>query len=176
MESRRGQSLVEGMVALSVIMVALLGALSLLSNSTALNRVISENYLGSYLAAEGIEVVKNILDHNAFSIANGVPGAQWNDDVCAHASGTYEVDYTTKNLANNRIGPIGVISPKKIRLSPTGEYSYSQDSGYVDTPFTRTISIQCEEDVIKVKSEVRWSGRGGSKQNIILEDRFYKWR
>jgi len=57
-----GQSLVEMLVAISVIVIALLGILVLVNRSLGINRVASEHYTATYLAAEGIELVKNLID------------------------------------------------------------------------------------------------------------------
>ena len=61
----KGYVLVESVVAMTIVVVGLLGIFSLLSQSLSLNRVVGDRYVGTYLAAEGIEVVKNIIDNNA---------------------------------------------------------------------------------------------------------------
>ncbi|MEK7182766.1 MAG: prepilin-type N-terminal cleavage/methylation domain-containing protein, partial [Patescibacteria group bacterium] len=57
-----GQTLVELMIAMSVMSVGLLGVFAVLSQSLGLNRVVANQYVAANLAAEGIEVVKNIAD------------------------------------------------------------------------------------------------------------------
>ena len=87
--SRTGQILIEAIIALSALTIGFLGILALLSSSLSLNRVISDNYTATYLAAEGIEVVKNAIDRNYILQAGGslVP---WNNNL---SEGTYEVEY-----------------------------------------------------------------------------------
>ena len=46
--------------------------LSLLSNSIALNRVVNDQFIANYLAMEGIEVVKNIVDGNIIQGNHGM--------------------------------------------------------------------------------------------------------
>src|SRR3989344_7355701 len=69
---RSGQALVEVMVAVSILTVGFLGIVGLLSRALALNRVVADNYTATYLAAEGIEITKNIVDGNV------VQGQPWN--------------------------------------------------------------------------------------------------
>src|SRR3989344_7063024 len=86
---RGGQLLVEAMVALGVITVGLLGMLELLSNSLSLNRVAADQYTGTYIASEGIEIIKNLIDKNV------IAGAPWNTGF---SNGFYEADYTNVSL------------------------------------------------------------------------------
>ncbi len=80
--SENGQSLIETVVALSVLVVGLLGIVVLLNNSLGLNRVTADNYTATYLAAEGIEVIKNLID------ANIIARCPWNSGFTA---GSFEV-------------------------------------------------------------------------------------
>lgn len=174
--SRSGQSLVEALIAISVVMMGLMGALSLLSNSIGLSRTVSDNYLATYLSAEGIEVTKNILDHNAVLKSKGVPGVSWNDDICVFANTAFEVQYDTTSSAVMRLNNFSANSINPLLLDPaTGNYSYNAPGGQ-PTPFTRTIKTSCSNEEISVQSIVRWKGRGGISSQVVLEDKFYDWR
>src|SRR3989344_4010636 len=88
-KSRRskGQTLVELMIAMSVMSIGLLGILAVLSQSLGLNRVAADQYVAANLAAEGIEVVKNIADSNILKDRpwnrglNGKGGVEHNSDA-----------------------------------------------------------------------------------------------
>ena len=54
--------MVEAMVAMSVIVIGLLGVFALSSNSISLNRVAADRYIAVNLANEGIELVKNLIE------------------------------------------------------------------------------------------------------------------
>ncbi len=158
---QQGQVLVETMVALGVVTIALLGMLSLLSSSIGVNRVISDQYIAAYLASEGIEVVKNIIDTNV------VQGRAYNNDLLDCVTGCM--------FQYNSIIPI--TSPSiQIRFdSSSGLYSY--DSGS-PTGFSRNVVIQFGEsaDELVVTSSVTWVSRGNVDRQIDLEDHFYNWR
>ena len=70
---RGGQSLIEVMVAVTALTVSFLGISSLLSQSLALNRVISNEATATYLASEGIEIAKNLIDHDFYAYAARLP-------------------------------------------------------------------------------------------------------
>lgn len=167
----RGQMLVEAIVAMGILTVAVFAVFSLLTRSTSLNRVISQQYVATYLAAEGLELAKNITDSNLL-----ICGANWTDGAVGgspSAPKIYEVDYTDSEFrpSTNRF----------LKISPsTGFYQY--DAGEPSI-FRRTISIAdmgSGEDggvvEIRVIARVTWRGRGGVNSEITLEDHFFKWR
>ena len=55
------------MVAITVLTVGFLGISSLLSQSLALNRVTTNEITATYLASEGIEIAKNLIDHDVYA-------------------------------------------------------------------------------------------------------------
>ena len=165
--SHRGQLMVELMVSMSLLTIGLLGIFAVLSQSLALNRVAANQYIGANLAAEGVEVTKNILD------VNFINGVAWN---LGFSNGDYGVQFDSTSLDSSKANTL-------LRLdSSTGRYSYS---GGTQTQFTRRISITQIStgafgpgviDEIKVVSTVTWIDRGGIDFTIDVEDRFRDWR
>lgn len=154
---RRGQSLVEAMVAAGILAMGLMGIMSLLAQSFGLNRVVTDNYTATYLSAEGIEVVKNIMD------TNRVAGRSWDSGLGA---GIYEVEYDSRSLLPNQNRNLGFDPSSKL-------YSYG---GTQETPFRRTVTLtRVSADELKIVAAVTWASRGGSYATN-LEDHFYNWR
>src|SRR3989338_4130432 len=60
----RGQLLIESMIAITIVVVGILAVFTLLSESQSLNRVVADRYIGTYLASEGLELIKNLIDKN----------------------------------------------------------------------------------------------------------------
>lgn len=148
------------MVALGIVVIALLGMLSLLSNSLGINRVVADQYIGSYLAAEGIEVVKNILDTNVAS------GKAPNEGIANCVSGC-AFQYDSTQAEPNRMDT-------QLRIDKgTGLYSYDNGS---NSGFRRSIYVSDATDHVKVTSKVMWKSRGGVTQEVELQDVFYYWR
>ena len=148
-------------MALGVVVIALIGMLSLLSSSIGVNRVISDQYIAAYLASEGIEVVKNIIDTN---IAQGLA---YNEGLVGCVTGCM--------FQYNSVAPVAGPSGKIKFNSSSGIYSY--DSGS-PTGFSRNVVIQFGEsaDELVVTSSVSWVSRGSVDRQIDLEDHFYNWR
>ena len=84
----RGQAIIEVLVAVSMLTVGFLGVVTLLAKSLGLNRVVTESYTATYLAVEGVELVKNLIDANSIAGA----GTPWNSGL---TDGTYEADYAS---------------------------------------------------------------------------------
>lgn len=158
-KKNRGYIMVEALVAITIIVVGLLGIFALLSRSLSLNRVVADRYVGTYLAAEGIEIVKNLIDNN---VINGRP---WNTGI---SNGEFEVDYDDLSL--------GAVTGENLKFDPdTGRYDYS---GGEQTRFARIINIELlgGGDEIKANSIVKWISRGEARFETNLEDRFFNWR
>ncbi len=173
--NRNGQSLVEAMIALSVLVTGFLGIMTLLSQSFFLSRTTSDRLIATYLASEGIELAKNLIDHDVYA------GNGWG--VCfavpVGGSGDYEVDYATLTQGQNC--PPAVYSGRYLIFDQTAHlYGYNFASTSTDdlavTDFTRDIRVAVpaasQGNEIVVTSIVGWS----NGQNIILEDHFYNWR
>jgi len=166
LQQNKGQILIEVMVALAMVVIGMLGLLSLLSNSIGTSKVVSDQYVGSYLAAEGIEIVKHMLDSNAASINRSFT------DGISQFGVAYEVDYSSSQLipSTNRFLRFG--SP----VASQSRYNYSTGA---QTPFRRTVVLEAvggSLDEIKVTSTVTWTSRGGAVYSIVLEDYFFNWR
>lgn len=155
-----GFLLVEAMVAMSVLTTGVLGIFALMSQSIKLTRTVNDQYVASYLAAEGIEVTKNILDSNFLT----KPG-NWNEDGFA-AIGCYEVDYATLSL-----GATCSNTPLKFDGSL---YGYAGEGRA--TVFSRNVDISPVMDGgqvgVRVRSTVTWMG---GERSFAVEDVFYAW-
>lgn len=175
--SRKGQAIIEAVVAITVLSIGLIGILTLLNQSLSLNRVASDSYVASALAAEGVETVKNNIDHNIILNANGI-ATPWNQGVCNYPgqNGSFEVQYNTTDMSVARIGDTAVESTRVLRFDPVAYYQY--DAGH-DTRFVRTVKVDCNsrggEEII-VNSIVAWTTRGGATFKTNVEDHFFHWR
>ena len=158
LKTQSGQSLIEAMVAMSIIFFGILGVYGLAARAVSLNRVVADRYIAIYLASEGIELVKNMVD------ANILERRPWNDGLF---SGAYEVEYRDQDL----------------RLSQGRKFLFDENNGtynYIsgkDTNFQRTIKIEVlgNGNELKVTSLVNWLSRGGD-YSVDLEDHFFNWR
>lgn len=165
---RGGFFVVEAIVSVSALVVGFLGIVTLLSNSLALNRVVSDSYTGNYLALEGIEIVKNLID------ANAIQKSGWN---CGFINGgDFEIEYNSLPATGGCPGT--ALEPNSSRLlgfdPGVGLYGYSGSQG---TGFRREIKINILSDnETQVNSIVSWTTRGGGTSSVNLEDHFWDWK
>lgn len=155
---RNGQVLIEALIAISFLTVGFLAIFSLLARSLALSRSSAESYTAVYLASEGIEVARNMVDGNA------IQKKAWNNGF---AAGDYEVEYNSVSFLPDQ--------GRFIAYDPSS-HLYKYD-GLIQTPFKRLIRIKLVgPDEIKINSLVSWIGAGGGDFNINLENHFMNWR
>ncbi|MFA5098771.1 MAG: hypothetical protein WC461_00940 [Candidatus Paceibacterota bacterium] len=154
-----GYLLIESMIGISIAVVGLLGVLALLSHSIGLNRVIGNQLIANYLAAEGIEISKNIIDSNT------IQGNPWNQGL--DMDGKFEADYSSVNLEPSQ-------NRKLLFDDISNFYGYTNGS---QSPFTRIISVYpVSPDEVKIDSTVSWTDRGSAKLQVTMEDYFFNWR
>jgi hypothetical protein len=177
---RSGQSLIEALVALSILTVGFMGIMTLLTKSYQLNRTTSDDTQGTYLASEGIEIAKNLIDHDVYQ-GIGTGGVdQWGAcfGLGAGQDGHYELAYDSttcagykKTQAQAQADHLHIIDLNNDTSTPL--YTYNA-TGKV-TEYTRDIHVSAPSDnELDVQSTVTW--RSGNLSNIIsVEDHFYKW-
>jgi type II secretory pathway pseudopilin PulG len=137
-------------------LVALLG----LSNYALMSASKSKNKLtASFLAQEGIEVVRYIREKQV----------DWDSWYVSLPSGNYIAQYDSGSLA---------AFPGDIPLKINNSGFYQYNSG-ANTPFYRKITITKSpggnSNEIKVVSEVKWKSTTGWSY-LVVEDRLWNWR
>lgn len=161
--STSGYLLIEAMVAMTVLTTGVLGIFALMSQSIKLTRVIDDQYIATYLAAEGIEIAKNLLD------ANPVSAREWNE-LGFNGNGCYEIDIATEQLNSAPSVVCATGSATPLRLSAQSVYQYAAGEA---TDYRRTVEIQVIDEIgVRVVSTVKWAGGDSS---VALEDKFYDW-
>lgn len=162
----RGTTLIEAMVTVLVLSLGLIPTFTTVLVANNLIHSIQNNLTASFLAQEGLEIVRGMRDFNWFS------DQPFNQNFI---DGTYRVDWSSR-FPTDLVSEYGDGMPLKINSS--GLYNYS--AGY-DTGFVRKITItkdatsyagcDCE---LKVVSEVSWPDRGKTK-TIKVESHLYDW-
>ncbi len=175
--SSAGFTLIEAIVAIGVISVGFVGALVILSKSASQAGFLRERIIASHLAAEGIEVIRNIRDTNWLKPSN----PNWRTGLADTLNAI--VDYNSGSIT---------IEADSSRWC----LSYGLDSGFYkykhsypcNTVFKRHIVLTTktmeaypwETDAEKLKylevqSIVTWQEKGQIK-TIQVIDNLYNWK
>jgi len=151
---RGGFTLLETMFAILIVSIGILGIHNGMNFATKNTRLARENFIGTYLAQEGVEIVKNMRDNN------WVNGWAWNTGLTACTTGCY-ADYATSTLALGA-GPV-------LKLNANGFYDYS--SSATTTIYSRKITITpVGGDELDIKVDVFWNN-----VTTTIRENIYNW-
>ena len=163
------------MLALGVVTIGLLGIFTLLSKSFFYDRDITDQLTATYLASEGVEVAKSLIDSDMYSGA--VWGSCFRPYENAAGVADLELDYLTTDCGS--LTPYSPSAPTPLRFDPKigeDEYGYAAVAGSVPTIFFRDVRVAQNGAEITVSSIVTWSTGPITNQSLVLEDHFYYWR
>lgn len=192
--SKMGFTLLETVVALAILSAAIVGPMSLVSRGIAGARTSKNRVIASYLAQEGMEVVRLIKENNALAgfTDNSAPcdstapfDPKWNSGICPGVWQAYINDDQTENSGFVLKSDTG--SSLLFDAGQPGLYNHRFGD---PTIFTRTVEISAPvgpeddtvsdfsippEDILDVVVTVSWR-EGVSMREVELLERFYNWQ
>lgn len=196
MLSERGQGILETVIALSVIITGLVGALALAVNNLSSTSDSGMRIVAGNLAREGVEVVRSLRD------SNWLAGDAWDQGLFSVAD---PADDHTATVEFREVPPFGenfwtlnfnpdTITQEQAKLkinSSLYTHSAGETSNFsrlltldeicddgslvVEADQTSCVAEGKEKSGIRVLSEVRWHGRGRDSK-MVIEDRLYNWK
>ncbi len=174
----RGFSLVETLVAVSIVLIVIVGPMTLSSKTAKSSTFATEQIQAYFLAQEGLELAQKardqyLLEYFENPVAMPDPWSSFDDDytTCSEANGCGLVWGGTDGVLAT---PVSCSSDNcKLYLSSSGRSRYTHTSaGNENTPFTRKIyfSTTASNREIYVRSEVTWrTGSLIAKQSVVAE-------
>lgn len=163
-KNNNGFTLLETIVAVGLIVVGLISALGLITTSLFYVSNIQDRLVAANLAAEGIEVVRNIRDSNW--LQNPTDRTKWNLNL---SNGDYQIAY-------NSVPPLSFYNDSNLLQlnSSTGLYNYIAGAS---TPYKRKVSIVNLSNgyEMQVISTVTWQRRGVTYSSSA-EDYLFNWK
>lgn len=154
---KNGFTLIETIVAVGIIVIGLVSALTLITNSLFYVSNIGDRLIAANLTAEGLEVVRNIRDNN------WIQNLSWNNGM---PDGDYQASYNSTALSPYSGNPL-------LFDSGSGLYNYSSGAG---TLYVRKISVSnLSSYEIRVVSTVTWQRRGVTYSNSA-ESHIFNWK
>jgi Tfp pilus assembly protein PilV len=194
----RGQSFIEAMVAITVLVTAVSSALALVQSSITATRVGGAQIVAANLAREGLEVVRSLRDTNwlqSQSFQVGLVdggGAKAARPLLNLESGVWSLSFASTALTSANAA---------VYLTTSGVFTQAdaQPTGSTVTPYARVLTIDhlCRDTStgvervvggaatclvseqlsgLAVTSSVRYRSLGGSYRTLTIEERLYDWR
>ena len=186
----KGITLIETVVAVTILVAAITGPMTLASQSLKASRDARNELIATHLAEEGIEILHSVRDNNSASDVTTSRTAWVNTlyTACAKGCGVDPTDHSTPVWGPNAlIGcPAGDCSAVKNMYlnSATGLYKQASNpppSPWGITPFTRVITLQGIDDVttplrqVRVISTVTYVGFANTLRTVTVTDDMYNW-
>lgn len=166
-----GFTLVETLVAISIILVGLSGAFSVIQFGLSSSIAVKDRIISSFLAQEALEAVRNLKDSNVLKQnANGdAANPDWLSGVATadgssgcKTDGTVGCDYNLNDTATPFTQCSG--SCAALNVDANGIFSHASGAGSQASRFTRTIKIKeltpanPGEKEARVEVTVSWFG------------------
>jgi Tfp pilus assembly protein PilV len=157
-----GFTIIEAIVAIFILTTGILGAFSFISHFTEYSSISTMRLTASYLAQEGVEIIKNIRDSN---FIDGNYSVDWNEGFATSSDWEGEADYTNDNSLDS-------YSNTYLNIDVNGFYSYGAGS---QSLFKRKITIGTSTaSSTYITVEVSWSEKGRN-HNVAVEEEIYSW-
>ena len=183
---RRGFTLVEMLVAVSIFTASILALLGILAQGISNTGYAKRKMIASYLAQEGVEYIRNMRDtymlysggaqtgwnnFNAtlvdISACNGVNGCYINADSLNYSDSTQPmIDIALTACASSTCS-----NGALLYNSATGKYGFSGTASGL-TRKIRTVVVSADET--KIISTVSWS-QGSGNYSVVFSENLFNW-
>jgi len=190
-KNQLGQTLLEMIFAMGILMMVVAAVLALSAASIAGEKESESQVTANNLAREGIEVVRNIRDTNWLLKVDWDMGMKPEPSllkcqpVFNSGSGTWLVSFPTSQIDSNFLVYLSTtgIYNYDTTGTPTGFYRYlllnyicqkSDGSEYAKTDSTNCLNNETKIG-LKVQSNVSWQ-ESGKARSVNIEDYLYAWK
>lgn len=171
----KGYTLIELVISIGILSIGIVTVFGLFNFVLRNERSVRSTFVATYLASEGIELVRNIRDANWKNgrILQDGSSQDWRQGLtiplfCTTEGSGCGMDYSQWNLS------LGLGNNPLRFDSSSGRYSYASGT---ETLFRRILVVEDKDTPysLRVRSIVRWS-QGGANRSITIEDYLYNWR
>ncbi len=172
LRSKRGFTIIETLVAVAILAIAILGAMSAVQSGLSSYVFSKDQTAAFYLAQEGFEAVRNIRDENALNSRNWLTGLALNSSDPCHFTQACTVSPVESLLAIRCPAPGSC--PKLRQNATTGFFGY--DAAWPETNFRREITLtSIGADEVAVTVTVSWS-KGIVNRQFKARENIFRWQ
>lgn len=178
---QRGFSLIETIVAMTVLLVSISGIMNLIHQGSVANRQQADQITATYLAAEAIEFMRADRDGYWLQTGGGDGFNDWINAGDVQTCSSYGGCQIDARIGNDDIVPCGGGCDPLDYNSSTGEYGYETGGNWEDSRFTRSVEIDLENntgsiDEAEITVTVSWEAAGSSDNSITMQQSIYDYR
>jgi len=153
-----GFTFLELIIVFFVVIVGVLGVFQFASYPIFYSSLSESRLTATYLAQEGIEIVRNLRDENWLN------DESWNNGL---ETGDYIVDYGSALL---------LFEDKFLNIEDiNGLYGYNDSGSPIQTKFKRKITIVYGMEILKVSVKVEWKEKGKEQTPVVIQENLYSW-
>ncbi|MCI0619670.1 prepilin-type N-terminal cleavage/methylation domain-containing protein [Candidatus Wolfebacteria bacterium] len=169
-QSERGFTIIEALVAVLLLVVALAGPLSIAGQGLALANFARQQVTANFLAQETVEYIRNVRDNNILNEADWLMGLEDCDSTVVERLCT--VDIPLENVVECP----GQACPVIRYHTLSGQYGYSNTSGWEDTIFTREIYLEevIPNAEVRVNVTMFWQ-TGLTSKSFTVSEHLFNW-
>lgn len=170
LQGTRGFTLVEALVATSILAVAVTALLNIVAQNVFVSNYVKNKATAISLAQEGVELVRNIQDATLLTTDSPEQFIQNAFGDCTVGSGLCTIDPLTLQISQ---------CPEEcppLRVSSNGYFNYvsGDTSNIFDEVFTRSIAVNQLLDSGSVVVRVSWQ-QGQTERSVEYETYIFPW-
>jgi Tfp pilus assembly protein PilV len=165
----KGFTIIETLVAITILMVAIVGPLTVAYKGLAAAVYARDQMIGSYLAQDAMEYIKNMRDNN---LLLGQPWLNGLSLCLSTGGGTCRIDTITGEVNSCLIGS----TCSRLNLEDTSDSGYTHTAAGSPSQFSRVVLITPSTNnggnEATVRVTVAWKN-GTVNNNVVIENRLF---
>ncbi len=185
-----GFSLVETLVAITILLIVIVGPMTITSQTSRSSNFASEQVTAFFLAQEGIELVEKMrndqqINHFLPTTHAAYDAQPWTlgfANVLSNVSGCYASTGCGLYITDSDEGVVSIVNCDpttqcllRENTNPNARSQFVHGGGGTGTKFTRVVKLTRENmNEVKVVSQVTWfSGNLRTSQDVTIETRLF---
>lgn len=177
----KGFTLIEALVAITILILGVTGALTAASQGIASATYTKEDVIAFNLAQEGVEMIRNMRDGNGISGANWLTGIANAGDPCELGTSSCTVDVNAPVGSPFLVGCPDFGACPVLKEDPaTGAFGYNP--AWPDSPYTREIIISrgvgnqlVVGREVSIKVIITWM-HGDASRSFAVQENILNWQ